>query len=265
MARTAVKKTETKQPRTRTARDRERGAFKWIEEEKGVRWTSALIPTGDWITASVRRTFSPSGVTKRHDYYAYRNGRILGMRRTPEEAMRLAESGREDRREDVVKTYVDEHRGEVPPFLDLSEEHQKIVLAQYPFAAPSDSKVTTWADKMRSGGKEGQRALSKPNVRAYLRQVERRSAERAANARPLRQPKEGAAPRPPRETLRGLLVRAREGNPKAAGTAAHGRWEALFAACASGKSAEKYVEDGGNPETLRNAVAKGYVRLEAEK
>lgn len=62
---------------------------------------------------------------------------------------------------------------------------------------------------------------------------------------------------PPEATMQ----RARDGNPKKEGSSAHKRWALMFTHCERSSTVSEFLAAGGNAETLRNAVLKGYARL----
>jgi hypothetical protein len=57
------------------------------------------------------------------------------------------------------------------------------------------------------------------------------------------------------------IKRVQTGNPKKAGTAARSRWTSLFKSAKQGASVADYISAKGNPRTLKNAIAKGYIEL----
>lgn len=61
-----------------------------------------------------------------------------------------------------------------------------------------------------------------------------------------------------------VMSRARDGNPKKEGSSAHKRWSLMFTHCERGSTVSEFLAAGGNAETLRNAVLKGYARLSSK-
>jgi hypothetical protein len=57
------------------------------------------------------------------------------------------------------------------------------------------------------------------------------------------------------------LKRVRTGNPHRAGSAPRARWTSLFKSAKQGASVADYISAKGNPKTLKNAIAKGYIEL----
>jgi hypothetical protein len=57
------------------------------------------------------------------------------------------------------------------------------------------------------------------------------------------------------------IKRVQTGNPKKPGTAARSRWTSLFKSAKQGASVADYISAKGNPRTLKNAIAKGYIEL----
>lgn len=243
--------------------------FTWHEIHEGKRWTTDRIPDGEACTPRVQRTFSPSGVTGKHGYYAYRETRLLGVRDTPEAAMVLAESGRRDADTDNVSFYVGNSPGEIPPFLCLTAEERRAVRSTYSYAAPSQIKVE--AAERRAGGRVDARNLADPSTAKFLEQLEKKiaSAPVPSDARPARKPGASAGTtKVERAGVElpddGVLARLRQGNPKKEGSAAHKRWVLMFEHCDKGSSVKEFLAAGGNPETLRNACLKGWAKVEVK-
>jgi hypothetical protein len=57
------------------------------------------------------------------------------------------------------------------------------------------------------------------------------------------------------------IKRVQTRNSKNAGTAARARWTSLFKSAKQGASVADYISAKGNPRTLKNAIAKGYIEL----
>ena len=57
------------------------------------------------------------------------------------------------------------------------------------------------------------------------------------------------------------IQRVRTGNPHKRGSAPRARWSSLFKSARQGASVVDYISAKGNPRTLKNAIAKGYVEL----
>jgi hypothetical protein len=57
------------------------------------------------------------------------------------------------------------------------------------------------------------------------------------------------------------LKRIRAGNPHKPGSAPRARWSSLFKSAKQGASVADYISAKGNPRTLKNAMAQGYIEL----
>lgn len=255
--------------------DRKRGVWNWMEISPGQTWQTPLIPNGDWCVASVKRSFSKETDGK-FRYYAYRNGSILGRRDTAEEARKLAESGKVDNRKDAVSVYATEHPLDIPMFLRLTEQERIQVRKHYPESAPAQSQVEAVAREASRRGVKSAADTSDPGtvkllaeLAAQARAGQLAGARAAANdGRPASRGGSSSTSKAERAAV-GLpdgakLVRCRDGNPKKEGSAARKRWELMFTHCDRGSTVTQFLKDGGNPETLRNAVLKGFVRLEGK-
>lgn len=224
----------------------------------GVEWLSTTTPAGERAPARIR--ISSRNGDGSYSYFCYRDATAVAVAKTLEEAMRKCELGRQPKLSDGVLDYVTNHPLEIPPFLALSDAERRAVRAQYGFAAPGPARVRAAEERgvRRDAGDDadhGTRRLREELARAGSGAAGKRAREDA-----------GAAPRPKKtalEAAEGTLRRAKDGNPKKAGTGAHGRWEKLFAHC--GGTVATYREAGHNMETLANAVAKGYVVIEGGK
>lgn len=231
--------------------------FDWHERIRGQEWL-ATKPEKDTCPPRIRCSSKNTDGT--YIYFCYRNGEYIGFGKSLEDAQRFCEKGEKDKSRDVtiakIKHYVDKTPGEIPPWLLFTQEERNAVRAVTPWAAPSATKVRLSLERPRDPG-----VKEDPGTKRLREELAKEAAVRAG--------KEVAA-RPKRTDLQGTLadgklVRLRDENPKAPGSAAHKRWEALFAACAKGLTVRQFEEAGGNPETLRNAIAKGYVRAQEEK
>lgn len=234
----------------------------WTEEQKGVRWTTNLIPPGGICTARVQRTFSKSGVSGKFGYCAYRDGQLLGMRPDAEAAMALCRSGKPDPRRDAVTDYVDQHPGEVPPFLLLTTDERRAARAQYPYAVPSAGAVQrAEAQGLRRAGAADLQDLG---TRALLRELEakeKRAGGGAGQPTTTRRAKKAAL-----EDLdaRVLIVGGVQ-NPAKAGTKRFARYDLILSGAKRGDTVRALLAAGANQLTLAKCVSKGYVELKGEK
>lgn len=249
--------------------DESRGTWKWIEEVRGERWTTPLIPTGDACVARVQRSFSRNGKTRAWDYYAYRSTEYLGSRDSPEKAMVLAQSGEKAPIADAVTRFVDEHPGEIPPFLALTEAERRAVVAQYPHAAPRPEQVR--AGLAKQGRERGARSEwpfaadeSDPSTRAYLAQASRArggsegGAMTTPSGRPSTRRGKGAALA---DTSQRLALVGAPLNPARPDSGRYARYQLIFDAAAAGHTVAQLLAAGGNEVTLGKCVAKGHVEL----
>jgi hypothetical protein len=218
--------------------------MKWTEFKKGTEWRADPVGNEEKVPARIVRL---TDANKKDTFFCYRGGKYLDCAATLALAKAHCEAGegRTNRKaaQERIKQYVDNHPGEIPPFLRLTKEERDAIWKQYPASAPSASRVRL--------------AEAKPGedpATAALR------AERMAKL-DSKKDKGGKRERSPAPS--GKLARLREGNPKKAGSAAHGRWAALLAAADAGHTTEKFVKSGGNPDTLANAVRMGWVSVQA--
>lgn len=233
-----TEKTPDKSPMS----DKQRGTWQWLEVVKGERWETPLIPDGDLCIASVKRSFSKEldGTFK---FYAYRSGRILGRRDTAQEAQKLCEGGKADARKDAAALYAANHSGDIPMFLRLAAHEREQVRKHFKFDAPAPAKLAAFE-------KRGEVVPPPAKPKATVARKE--------------------APQPKATVARkevskfpetGKLVRLKDGNPKKEGTAAWARWDLMFKHCAKASTVKTFAADGGNLETLTNAVLKGYAAV----
>lgn len=200
----------------------------WVTVLDGQRHITSAIPPGEVCTPRIEV------LDKGARFACYRNMHYLGSEETLDEAkMRCAVNRMSDANE-VMRIWEREHPNELPPFLQLTPEERAAYWHHNPpKAAPRPMT---------------KRALPDPTPGV-------------GDGSPGKAP--GRAKRTPRTApaaLVGTLARAKEGNPKKAGTGAHKRWETLFSYV--GKNVTEYEKDGGNMDTLANAIKAGYVRVE---
>ena len=254
----AKKATTTKKSTSAPAKKKDNAksasSLVWTETKKSEQWVTTSIPEGELCTPRITR--SSKNEDGSYSFFCYRNAKAIAVRGSLEEA-KLACENPPEKGEDSVLAYVTEHAGEIPPFLLLTPEERAAVRKVYPHAAPSRTKTLAALERGDRGPEDPGTAKLRAELAAQASGKAGRAARDAA----------GAVPKPKKEALaqaQGKLVRtAKEGNPKKAGTGAHKRWEALFAAC--GGTVKEYSDAGHNMETLANAVAKGYVKIEESK
>jgi hypothetical protein len=193
------------------------------------------------------------------------------MRESLDEAKaRCQEGGGRRKEDDNVLRYVDGHPLAIPPFLLLTSEERAAVRGTYPWAAPSAAKVQAAETKV---GRQDARNLSDPSTAKFLEVLASKVGEPSvaavaskpgATERP-RAAGGGSTTREARQAVDlpqdGVLARARDGNPKKEGSAAHRRWALMFEHCERGSTVREFLAAGGNAETLRNATLKGFAQV----
>jgi hypothetical protein len=221
--------------------------FKWRDdpERVGTQWLADVTSE-----PQARIRISSRNSDGSYSYFCYRNNQAVRIVHDLDAAKRACEAGKQPKISDPVLDYVMNHRGDLPPFQALTEAEQRAVLGQYPYAAPSAGKLRRGAAEGRGGSSAERRGLAEEASGA---------AGRAARAQPKPRTADLAA------AAEGRLARLAGDNPKRPGSGAHARWEALFAACAAGSTVQAFAAAGGNLDTLANAVAKGYVKVEETK
>ena len=271
MAKTgSTQKAAVTQPKGAASKNVDRGVWGWIESERGRIWETPLIPEGDTCVATVKRSFSKE-LDGTYKFYAYRSGRVLGRRDTVDAAKKLAESGKADPRDDAVALYVRDHSGDIPMFLRLSEKERQQVRQHYRYDAPAASKVEAF---QRAVEKRGMTVadLTDPGTVKLLEELA--AKDRGAAAAGVERPKgrsagSSATTKAERAAVdvqdAAKLSSLRDGNPKKEGSAAWKRWDLLLDHARKGSNVGAFLKDGGNPETLRNAVLKGWVKMEGGK
>jgi hypothetical protein len=231
--------------------------FDWHERVRGQEWL-AVKPEGDICPPRVRSSSrNADGV---EIYFCYRNGKYLDLAESLDAAKRVVEKGEKNTDRDAsvkrIKEYVDKNPLDILPYLSLTQEERTAIRVTYPWAAPAPSKVRAALERPRRAGEAEDPGTARLRAELATEAAVRRGRDVAA--------------KPKRADLQvtmadAKLVRLRDDNPKTPGSAAHKRWETLFAACAEGKTVAAFEAAGGNGETLRNAIAKGYVRAQEEK
>lgn len=158
-------------------------------------------------------------------FAVYRDSRYLGSEATLGEAKIRAELNTRSDRNRVMRLWEQTNPGELPPYLMLTDGERE----------------------------------------EYWRRNPPKRREPPASVRP---PKERGDAKPPKlarvekpSDLDGsaVLTIVNTANPKQAGSSAHGRWSLLLGG--GHATVADFLQAGGNPETLKNAVAKGYAKL----
>lgn len=197
------------------------------------RWMLDHIPAGEAHAPKIVKSSKNSDGT--YNYGVTRNGKAIGAPKDLEKAKRMAESGQPDQQalQDMAKVreYEEKTPRDAAAFKKLSAYAQSVIANERPWLMP------------------GRRALEEKGVKVkanVIRDDLKSKAEKKAEAMAL----------PMDEKIKVVNKK----NPKKAGSDAWGRWEVLFAA--DGKTVGEYVKMiGSNPTTLRNAVAKGFVKV----
>lgn len=233
--------------------DKSRGVWKWLEDQKEVRWTTPLIPNGDVCVARVQRSLS-KGIHGKYSFYAYRSAKLLGMRDTPEEAQKLCQTGKSDPRRDNVTAYVDTHPGEIPAFLALTEDERRAVRAQYPYAAPRERAAERAA-------RRGAPDMTDPSTVRFAEQL-RRNEARAKGA------EEGTgittrggrkvAESNPEAELEAVPGAANPGRP---GSSRHAKYQAILDGAAAGSTVAQLTAAGADVLRIGKCISKGLVRI----
>jgi hypothetical protein len=263
MAKTTTKKTDAKTaPVGAATKNKERGVWHWLEKEKGRVWESALLPEGDLCIATIKRSFSKE-LDGTYKFYAYRSGRIMGRRDTVQDAQHLAESGKADDRKDAVYDYAKNHSGDVPMFLRLTEDERRQVRQHFKYDAPRQSDLVKFAKE------RGATDVKDPSTRKFLEELAKTKAvaDEGAAKTPRAASAKTSTPRPARSDVdpAAVMSRTRDGNPKKAGSGAYARWTLMFTHCDRGSTVGEFLAAGGNPETLRNAIIKGFAAVTGGK
>lgn len=194
-------------------------------------WTLDHIPAGEVHAPRIKRSSKNDDGT--YTYGVTRNGKAIGAPRDFEKAKRMAESGEPDqaalKEMAKVRRYREEHSGDVEEFKKLSAYGQAVVTLETPWHLPNRSAMRGVKTKTK-----------------VMRRDQMTATEKKAETLAL--------------PMDSKIERLRDGNPKKQGSSAWGRWEVLFAHC-DGQTVGEYIKNHGNPTTLQNAVAKGWVRV----
>ncbi len=223
----------------------ERGTYEWVAEK---------TPGDERSPPRVRRSGLNSDGS--YSYFCYRDGRAVAVVHDLETAKTACARGPNPKLSDAVIRYVDEHPGEVPPFLLLTEAERRAARSQYPYAVPGAAKVRAALERGNRGdaGDDADEGTARLREELARSGTAPRGGKRAAVP-----PKRSGEAAPSRE---GVMRRIRDGNPKKVGSGAYKRWEYMFEHCARGSTVAQYEEAKGNPETLANAVRAGYVKID---
>jgi hypothetical protein len=206
------------------------------------KWALTHIPEDDLHAPFIKRMSKNSDGS--YSYYVYRNQKCIGAIRGKDqdkclkECMARAKLGRmpqelidSDKR---VQAYVSDKSRPIDVFKKLSVEEKDTIANVYPWAVPKKSeldakgvKVKITRDDLLSKGEKKAASLTLP--------------------------------------MESKIVRVRDGNPKSENTAPWKRWHLMFSYADGGKTVEEFIKGGGNPTTLKNAVAMGWVTVKGMK
>lgn len=232
----------------RQEKDMRKTTLRWRPTRKG-RTEATEIPDGETFQVYVQETSKNSAGRTR--FYAHRNGRVLGVTDTLEEAKALCAAGvprpqdAESRRR--VQIYVEQHAEDAEKFFALSEAEQRWIKWLHPRAAPKEAtygrvRLDPTTGEYRAGGT-----------------LEFRPVGRGKREKRPREPRPERAAKAPPADLDAVIHRLRQGNPHREGSAPHRRWEYLFEH--DGRTVRAYAENRGNMTTLENAIKRGYVEV----
>jgi hypothetical protein len=216
--------------RQATAR-KEPSGWMWAQTAKD-RWVCTVIPKGETHAPTIRELSLNSDGTR--SYAVMRNGRALGAPRSLELAKQRAFEGVIPQRlldsEKRLQKYLNEGNRSADEFKKLTKEEQGAVANVYPWAMPRKSELDAKGVKVKG-----------TVVRDDLLSTNEKKAVKAALP------------------MDSKIERIRDGNPKKEGTDAWGRWEIMFSH--DGQTVASYIKNHGNPTTLINACAKGWVKV----
>lgn len=197
------------------------------------KWLIDHIPSGESHAPYIKQMSQNSDGS--YTYYVYRNSKCIGSKRTLEAAKAMAESGERDQAalRDIAKVreYEEKSPGDAEAFKKLSQYAQTVVANERPWLMPGRSALQAKGVKVKA-----------TVVRGDLKSNQEKKADKLALP------------------MDSKIERLRDGNPKKEGSDAWGRWEVLFAHC-DGQTVGEYIKNHGNPTTLQNAVAKGWVKV----
>lgn len=197
------------------------------------KWSLDHIPDGD--AHAPRITRSSKNTDGSYAYFVYRDAKYIDACPTLVEAQKVARTGkmRQDRIDSIarIKKFVDNGNRDAEAFKKLNKHEQQVVADVYPGAMPKRSE-------MEAKGVKAPRM-----TRDDLKTKAEKRAEKVTLP------------------LESKIARVRDGNPKKEGTDPWKRWQLMFAYADESKSVEEFIKAGGNPTTLKNAVAQGWVKV----
>ena len=219
------------------------------DNEREVLWLRQPREKDVWHTDHIIKGQFCAGRIKQLDknwFCVYHNGKYLGHEKTMDAAQKLFATGKMKPIEEEVRAWEKEHRGELPPFLKLTDGERRAWWHHNPPKPGAAPGV---------GGKFGRvRPDEDPATRRLREQAAAGSGKGARAARKAAQ-----------ASLSGVMVRLRDGNPKKPGSAPHGRWSLMFEYADRGSTVEEFTRAGGNPTTLENAIVAGWVKVQGKE
>lgn len=228
--------------------------LKWKDPDgRGHEWIATTVPDGEKSPARIRQSSLNSDGSR--DYFCYRNGTAVAIKKDLERAKDACERGPNPKYSDNVLAYVEKHPLDVPWWLKLTEGERRAVRAQYPYAAPSQSAVSRLSQPR---GRNTAADPSDPGTRRLLDELAR--AEGASGHRQpatVRKAKKAALSDP----------RARLGrvpgmeNPGRPGTKRHAGYAIILGVADRRGTIAEALEAGANELRLAKCIAKAFVEL----
>ncbi len=203
--------------------------FKSLKLKGTLKWT--LVTKGNWIADTIGEEKQPPRIRELDGktFAVYRDANYLGCEETLKLAQMRAMINAKSDRNRVMRLWEQSNPGELPPYLQMTDGERAEWWRRNP---PKRKEVASVAP--RTGGTPGE-------------------------GRPVKAARPPKAEKPSTLDPASALTVVNTTNPKQPGSAPHARWALLLAGGHATVGA--FLEAGGNPETLKNAVAKGYVKL----
>lgn len=205
--------------------------LKWEQVDKA-NW-HAEPPEGEKLPPRIRSLDEKT-------FAVYRNAEYLGCEETLLLAQKRAVLNKRSERNRVMILWEHAHPGELPPYLLTTAEERDEYWRRHPpvrRSAPAVAAPKPKSEKRVALETEGGGTRTSTGMRAA---------------------------KPKGDVPSGVLSLLNGTNPKKPGSSAAGRWALLFEHAGKGSTVAAFIEAGGNPETLGNAMAKGHVKVEGE-
>ena len=219
------------------------------------RWVTAEPPEDEAHPARIQRSARNADGT--HTFFCYRNGRFVDGVSSLDDAKAACVRGERDEDREAsaerVREYMNNHAGEIPPFLALTKEERGALRKSFPSFAPSEAKVAA-AGSAAAVKKAGRSTGGRGTVDSVGVVTGRVAAADPPQAQP---PKAGAAGRAARTAIAGVIRPVAGAVPLGkAGTKWHERQAAVLAA------AGQTVQEQGDRDAVKHMLAKGQITLE---